>query len=210
MFPHGHPRFYALTMEEMDLHNRKNHDYAKGGNPLGNFDRVTQILSLYPGLKITEPRVLALVYALKQVDAVLWGWSHGVQHVVEGSHGRLQDISVYAKLADVMDEEHVKNAPTEVLRGRMLTELAESFEKEYCHADGTEVHEQHQEPDPAEAPAPDPEGQGEAALHGWTYPLSPAQEALLDIEFAEQCKREAEERLEAAYNLHPCAVEGTT
>ena len=36
---HGDPRFYALLEEIAALHSKKNHDYAKDGEPLSNFHR---------------------------------------------------------------------------------------------------------------------------------------------------------------------------
>lgn len=104
-YPHGHPAFVPLTVAEVELHSEKNHDYAKGGKPTGNFDRVAIILSLYPHLKLSDPRVVALVYALKQVDAVLWGLSENIQHKVEGLNDRLRDISVYSKIVMCMNHE---------------------------------------------------------------------------------------------------------
>lgn len=97
-FPHGHPKFLPTTLKEIQLHSDKNHDYAKGGSPLGNFERVSAILALYPNLKLSDPRVLAMTYALKQVDAFLWGLNSGIKHKVEGAVERLQDVSVYAKI----------------------------------------------------------------------------------------------------------------
>lgn len=94
----GHPFFYEQLAQEEALHDAKNHDYASGGPPLGNFLRVSAVLSLYPGLQLSDPVVVAAVYALKQLDAVLWGLSQQVDHKTEGLHERLQDISVYAKL----------------------------------------------------------------------------------------------------------------
>ncbi len=108
VFPHGHPAFLPITLKEIELHSNKNHDYAKGGHPLGNFDRVASILALYPRLSLADRRVVALVYALKQLDAVLWGLSEGIEHKVEGLNDRLQDISVYAKLVECMNIEGVR------------------------------------------------------------------------------------------------------
>ena len=102
---HGDPRFYALLQELARLHSDKNHDYAKGGKPTGNFDRVAAILALYPNLKLSDPRVVALVYALKQLDAVLWGLSENITHKVEGLNDRLQDISVYSKIVMCMNHD---------------------------------------------------------------------------------------------------------
>ena len=36
---HGDPRFYALLDEIAELHSRKNHDYARDGEPFSNFNR---------------------------------------------------------------------------------------------------------------------------------------------------------------------------
>lgn len=105
VFPHGHPEFLPITVGEVQLHSDKNHDYAKGGKPTGNFDRVAAILALYPKLKLSDPRVVALVYALKQVDAVLWGLSENIAHKVEGLNDRLQDISVYSKIVMCMNRD---------------------------------------------------------------------------------------------------------
>lgn len=109
---YGHPYFHQIAAEETDLHNQKNHDYAKGGDPLGNFKRVSAILALYPGLDLNDPVVVAIVYALKQWDATLWGLAQKIDHKVEGLHGRLQDVSVYAKLARCLlkDKEDAKAA----------------------------------------------------------------------------------------------------
>ena len=97
--PHGHPDFLQISLDEVALHSNKNHDYALGGPPLGNFDRVAAILALYPDLKMSDPVAVMLVYALKQLDAVLWGLSNAITHKVEGLLPRLGDISVYAKIA---------------------------------------------------------------------------------------------------------------
>ena len=98
-YPYGHPDFLPLSLGEVVLHSNKNHDYAKGGPPLGNFDRVAAVLALYPNLKLSDPVVVMLVYLLKQLDAVLWGLSQGIHHKVEGILPRLRDISIYSKIA---------------------------------------------------------------------------------------------------------------
>jgi len=104
-YPHGHPKFLPITVREIQLHSDKNHDYAAGGDPMGNFARVAAILKLYPHLALDDRRVVALVYALKQLDAVLWGMSADIAHKVEGANARLQDISVYCKLVMCMNED---------------------------------------------------------------------------------------------------------
>jgi len=106
---HGHPDFYRLCEEEMDLHSRKNHDYAAGGNPLGNFNRVSAILAMYPGLKLSDPAVVAITYMMKQLDASLWMLSNGHVAQVEGQKERWQDISVYSKIISILISEGGKN-----------------------------------------------------------------------------------------------------
>jgi hypothetical protein len=98
-FPHGHPEFLPMLLEKMQLHSDKNHDYAKGGRPLGNFERVANLLGQYPGLKLNDPVVVMLIYALKQVDATLWGFAQGITQKVEGPIDRLGDVLVYAGIA---------------------------------------------------------------------------------------------------------------
>ena len=102
-FPHGHPKFISLCLEEMELHSQKNHDYAYGGDPLGNFNRVAEMLQEW-GWDI-RPYDVAFVYMMKQVDAVGNMMGQGYEGQVEGLKGRLQDISVYAKLIEILYEE---------------------------------------------------------------------------------------------------------
>ena len=106
---YGHPDFYRLCEEEMDLHSRKNYDYAAGGNPLGNFNRVSAILAMYPGLKPSDPAVVAITYLMKQLDASLWMLSNGHEAKVEGQKERWQDISVYSKIISILISEGGRN-----------------------------------------------------------------------------------------------------
>jgi hypothetical protein len=105
MYPHGHEKFIKITLNEMKLHSDKNFDYASGGHSLGNFYRVSSILSLYPGLKLSQPIVVCIVYALKQIDAVLWSLSRGEEGKVEGNTKRLEYVSVYIKIAQIINDE---------------------------------------------------------------------------------------------------------
>ena len=98
LFPHGHPYFTEMTLDELALHSDKNHDYARGGDPLGNFTRVATIMAQYPGLKLSNPAVIAAVYMLKQLDACLWMLSQGFEGDVENTDTRLTDVHVYAKI----------------------------------------------------------------------------------------------------------------
>ena len=102
---HGHPRFAEITKEEQELHSRKNRDYARGGDPLGNFKRVSAIKKLYPGLDWTTATATAIDYMLKQFDAALWQLAQHFEGDVEGIDPRLQDAHIYLKLARILHEE---------------------------------------------------------------------------------------------------------
>ena len=101
----GHPRFYELTGEEEELHSVKNHDYARGGNPLGNFYRVSAIKKLYPGFDWESPFGTAMDFMLKQLDAAFWMRCQKLEALVEDVPKRLIDVSVYSKLGIILCEE---------------------------------------------------------------------------------------------------------
>ena len=105
---HGHPRFYEILADLAKLHSDKNHDYAAGGNPLGNFMRRADLYSKYLGLDLSDPVVVALVDSQKQLDAALWFLSNKHEARVEGLAGRLKDVAVYAVLAMILEEEKRK------------------------------------------------------------------------------------------------------
>lgn len=97
-FPYGHPGFIPMTLDEMQLHSLKNHDYAHGGKPTGNFDRVARILSMYPGMDFSKSQNVAVTYLLKQLDAALWLENQGHTAIVQDAGERWRDVSVYAKI----------------------------------------------------------------------------------------------------------------
>ena len=103
LFPHGHPDFLPKFLAMIKLHSDKNHDYAKGGNPLGNFNRVSDMLKQW-GIDL-PPYAVAMVYMLKQVDCVGNMIGQNYEGSVEGIDGRLQDISVYATLISILYKE---------------------------------------------------------------------------------------------------------
>jgi len=108
-YPYGHPGFVPMTLDEIDLHSRKNHDYAHGGKPTGNFDRVGALVAMYPGIDWSKPHNVATMYALKQLDAVLWLESQGIDGAVEGKDARWGDISVYSKLIRLILKDNAKD-----------------------------------------------------------------------------------------------------
>lgn len=97
-FPNGHPEFLPILLKLAQLHSDKNHDYALGGSPLGNFERVGKIKAMYPEIDWAQPEAVAISYMLKQLDAALWGRNLKIHHIVEGEESRWQDVAVYAML----------------------------------------------------------------------------------------------------------------
>ena len=103
--PYGHPRFVELLADAAKLHSDKNHDYAAGGSPLGNFERVATILSLYPHLPLNNRTMVMILYMMKQFDAVMWSFSQNIEPKVEGRVSRLKDLFVYAGMAICSEED---------------------------------------------------------------------------------------------------------
>jgi len=106
---YGHRRVYEILEELAKLHSDKNHDYAVGGNPLGNFYRRAAIYGLYPGLDLSDPEVIAIVDLMKQLDAALWFLSNKHEAKVEGKRGRMRDVAVYSVIDMVLEEEKDAN-----------------------------------------------------------------------------------------------------
>ena len=116
---HGHPEFYRMTQEELTLHDQKNKDYTQGGDPLGNFKRVSAVLKTW-GFNIS-PALVGLIYMLKQLDCAMWMQSHGYEGEVETFDKRLQDVHVYAKLARILYQEQGEEPPAELQRFDTIT-----------------------------------------------------------------------------------------
>ena len=127
---HGHPRFYEILKSLATLHSEKNHDYAAGGNPLGNFMRRADLYSKYPGLDLSNPAVVAIIDSMKQLDAALWFLSNKHEAKVEGVADRLKDVAVYSILAMVLLEEKAKDpeAP-EVSEGWWTSQIEKNMRK---------------------------------------------------------------------------------
>lgn len=102
----GHPYFYELCEAVQILHDRKNRDYAHGGSPLGNFERVSQLMQLYPNMDWSKPEGVACVYMFKQLDAYLWMKNCGHGSVTgEGLLERLKDILVYSGILSCIERD---------------------------------------------------------------------------------------------------------
>lgn len=100
---HGHPMFLELSLQELELHSSKNRDYAHGGNPLGNFYRVSDMLKAF-GLNIS-PAQVAFIFMMKQLDSVGRMLFQGYEGKVEGVDAKLADIPVYGKLIRILKRE---------------------------------------------------------------------------------------------------------
>lgn len=109
-YEHGHPDFIPIMVEQINMHDEKNHDYARGGDPLGNFRRVSAILSLYPNFPYNTPVGLAFIYALKQLDAEAWSMCVGGEFKVEGFTGRTNDQAIYANIRRCIRQEEARDA----------------------------------------------------------------------------------------------------
>ena len=114
-YPYGHPKFNDKMLEIMELHSRKNHDYAHGGKPLGNFERRATIFSLYPGFKLDTPLNVALWDVFKQLDAAMWMLANNYEGSVEGVSDRIRDVVTYGGIAlcqldDKKAEDHAKGS----------------------------------------------------------------------------------------------------
>jgi len=108
---HGHPKFLELTVDELKLHSEKNKDYARYGNPLGNFYQVSAALQAQ-GINLT-PTQVALVFAQKQQDAAMQMIAHGYEGEVEDVDTRLRDVHIYYKIARILyweEKNQVKEA----------------------------------------------------------------------------------------------------
>lgn len=84
----------------IQLHSKKNHQYAHGGPPLGNFERVAKLMEMYSGRKwpIDSPITVAWMYLLKHFDAVMWDLANGQTPNDEN----LGDIAVYMNIIRCM------------------------------------------------------------------------------------------------------------
>jgi hypothetical protein len=99
----GHPRFYELLAEMGELHSIKNKDYTLGGDPMGNFNRVSDMLTAW-GINCS-PYAVAFLYMIKQLDAVGNMIGQGYEGEVEGIKDRLMDIAIYSLLAIILYDE---------------------------------------------------------------------------------------------------------
>ena len=103
----GDPLFYALTEDEIQLHDEKNQDYRSTSNPIANFDRVAAWMALYPEMNWARPEMVAILYAQKQIDAAMSLMERGLEGSVETVDTRARDAHIYWKLFRVIRRKRV-------------------------------------------------------------------------------------------------------
>jgi len=103
---YGHPDFYKLINEEIELHNKKNYQYASKEDPLGNFKRVGILChKLLNNPNVPDNLKVGMVFMAKQIDAVYDIIGEGKQNTIESVEDKFRDISVYSKINNIMYRE---------------------------------------------------------------------------------------------------------
>ena len=108
---HGHPRFYEILEAMVELHSRKNHDYAGTSDPLKNL-RACERLELKP--------FIGVMVRLQDKWSRLEEFVKSGKLMVKGESVKdtLMDNAVYSILAIILYEEQEKIDRTKpVLRG---------------------------------------------------------------------------------------------
>jgi hypothetical protein len=100
-----HPLFAKFTAEELELFEAKNQDYSSEGDPMANFKRIAAWMRLYPKMDWATPTAVAILYSMKQIDAALSILERQHEGGVETFDTRAADVSVYWKLARILQRE---------------------------------------------------------------------------------------------------------
>lgn len=93
----GHPRFYELLEEMAQTHSSKNHDYSAIEDPLSNFKEVAEFADISP-YKVVMVNIGMKISRLKNLML------HSPEVKTETVRDTLKDLSVYALLAQIVDE----------------------------------------------------------------------------------------------------------
>jgi len=106
---YGHPLFYKLTEQDIEVHNKKNYQYASEKDPLGNFKRVGRLChKILNNPNVPDDLKVSMVFMAKQIDAVYDIIGEGKTNTVEAVEDKFRDISVYAKINNIIYQEHYK------------------------------------------------------------------------------------------------------
>ena len=98
---YGHKLFYKVCEELMDLHSRKNYQYATVDNPLGNFERCGEMTKVLFKADITPSLAVLLAYMSKQWDGVLQMVGLGKTEVADQLEDKFFDLACYSIIAIV-------------------------------------------------------------------------------------------------------------
>ena len=126
----GHPRFHEIVQKLSDLHDKKNTDYAAGTleGPLGNFERCSKIMRMYPGMDWASPFGVCIAFMLKQFDAGLTLKAQNRASVTgEPVVARLTDIAVYTVLGMILDEAENAAKTKKPPKRKTLPQMQESI-----------------------------------------------------------------------------------
>lgn len=92
----GHPKFYELIKEICELHDKKNSDYAKDGDPLSNFHRAEAF-----GIPAWKGVLVRMSDKWSRIEEL----SNGKTPQNESLRDSLIDLAVYALIDVVLLEE---------------------------------------------------------------------------------------------------------
>jgi len=107
---YGHPDFYKLAEAEIELHNKKNYQYASDKDPLGNFRRVGILChKILNNPDVPDNIKVGMVFMAKQIDAVYDMIGEGKTDTIESIEDKFRDISVYSKINNILYRENLKN-----------------------------------------------------------------------------------------------------
>jgi len=95
---HGHPMFYALLAEMAELHDRKNHDYAGGVDPLANF-KASARMGIDPALAV----LIRMMDKWSRLEAFVRQGNFAVKD--ESVEDTLMDNAVYSLIDIVLRRE---------------------------------------------------------------------------------------------------------
>jgi len=99
---YGHPGFYKIILEELELHSNKNKQYATQDDPLANFKRTGRLIKKLLKPNINPALASAMILMSKQVDAVYEMVGEGKKDTVEELEDKFKDISIYANLCIIL------------------------------------------------------------------------------------------------------------
>jgi len=98
---YGHTEFYKVCEELMDLHSRKNYQYATVDNPLGNFNRCGDMTKILFKPEVDPSLAILLAYMSKQWDGVLQMVGLGKSEVCDQLEDKFFDLACYSIIAIV-------------------------------------------------------------------------------------------------------------